>query len=72
MPVPISVRLPEFELSLEELMQLQVGSIIPTGIPKDARLLVRMGEQERFVGQAGRVSGMLAVRILDAVTPHTF
>lgn len=71
-PVPIRVTLPTFTMRLEDLVGLSVGSVIPTGIPKDARLLVRAGEQERFVGQAGRVSGMMAVRIVDTVTPHTF
>ncbi len=71
MRVPISVRLPQFELRLDDLMNLTAGSVIPTGIPKDARLIVRAGEQERFVGQAGRVSGMLAVRIVDPVTPNS-
>ncbi len=70
MPVPISVRLPQFELSMEDLMQLKVGSLIPTGIPKDAKLLVRTGDQERFLGAAGRVGGMLAVRIVDSVSPN--
>lgn len=71
MRVPISVRLPQFDMSLGDLTKLAVGGVIPTGIPKDARLIVRTGEQERFVGQAGRVSGMLAVRIVDSVTPDT-
>ncbi len=71
MRVPISVRMPQFEMTLQDLTELSVGSVIPTGIPKDARLIVRAGEQERFVGQAGRVSGMLAVRIVDSVTPNT-
>jgi flagellar motor switch protein FliM len=70
-PVPISVRLPQFELRLGDLLELSVGSILPTGVPKDVHLIVRTGDQERFVGQAGRVSGMLAVRIIDAVTPKT-
>lgn len=69
MPVPVSVRLPQFKLRLDELARLDVGTIIPTGLPTDARLIVRMGDQERFVGQAGRVSGMLAVRIVDAIAP---
>lgn len=71
MRVPISVRLPQFDLRLKDLTELSVGSIIPTGIPKDARLVVRTGEQERFVGQAGRVGGMMAVRIVDSTTPDT-
>jgi flagellar motor switch protein FliM len=71
MRVPLSVRLPQFNLSLKDVMGMSVGSIIPTGIPKEARLIIRTGTQERFVGQAGRVSGMLAVRIVDAVAPNT-
>ncbi len=72
MTVPIVVSLPLFNLRLDDLMALNIGSVIPTGIPKDARLIVRAGEQERFVGQAGRVSGNMAVRIVDSVTPNTF
>jgi len=71
MRVPISVRLPQFDLTLKDLTELSVGSIIPTGIPKEARLVVRTGEQERFVGQAGRVGGMMAVRIVDSTIPDT-
>jgi flagellar motor switch protein FliM len=69
MPVPSSVRLPKFEISVRELMALSVGKILPTGIPKDAKLIIRTGDQERFIGQAGRVGNALAVRIHDGVTP---
>lgn len=65
--IPMHARLPEFQLAMRELAALQVGSILPTGIPKDARIIVRTGTQERFIGHAGRVSGNLAVRILDTV-----
>jgi flagellar motor switch protein FliM len=65
--VPLHVRLPEFRLSLRDIAQMQVGSIVPTGIPKDARIIVRAGTQERFLGLPGRVGGHLAVRIHDAV-----
>lgn len=70
MPVELSVRLPRFELSLEELASLKEGTVLRTGIPRDARLVVYAGDQERFLGQAGRVSGMLAVRITDSVSPN--
>jgi len=69
MPVPVSVRLPIFEISMEDLLQFKVGKIIPTGIPKESRLVVRMGTQDRFLGQAGRVGAHLAVRILEPVDP---
>lgn len=65
--VPLHARLPEFQLTMRELANLEVGSVIPTGIPKDARVIVRAGTQERFIGHAGRVAGNLAVRILESV-----
>ena len=65
--VPIHVRLPQFQISLRDLSQLQVGSVVPTNIPKDARVILRAGTQERFIGHPGRVGGHVAVRILDAV-----
>ncbi|HMS01361.1 MAG TPA: FliM/FliN family flagellar motor switch protein [Gemmatimonadaceae bacterium] len=69
MPVTLSVRLPRFELSLRDLLELKAGTIVPTGISKDARLVIRTGDQERFLGQAGRVAGNLAVRIVDHLSP---
>ena len=70
--VSLVARLPEFRLSLREITQIAEGQIVPTGIPKDARVIVRAGTQERFIGHAGRVNGNLAVRIADAVpTPST-
>ena len=65
--VPLTARLPDFQLSMRDIAQLKVGTVIPTGIPKDARVIVRAGAQERFIGHPGRVSGNLAIRILDAV-----
>ena len=65
--VPLTARLPEFQLTMRDIAQLAVGSIMPTGLPKDARVIVRAGAQERFIGHPGRVAGNLAVRILDAV-----
>lgn len=67
--VPLVARLPDFQLSMRELAQVTEGTIIPTGIPRDARVIVRAGTQERFIGHAGRVNGNLAVRIAD--TAHT-
>ena len=65
--VPLTARLPTFQLSMRDIARLDVGSIIPTGIPKDARVVVRSGTQDRFIGHPGRVAGNLAVRILDVV-----
>ena len=65
--VPLTARLPDFQLSMRDLAEITEGSVIPTAIPKDARVLVRAGTQERFIGHAGRVNGNLAVRIVDAL-----
>ncbi len=65
--VSLTARLPDFQLSMRELALLQVGSVMPTSIPKDARVVVRAGSQEKFIGSAGRVAGHLAIRIADAV-----
>jgi flagellar motor switch protein FliM len=67
--VPINVRLPEFQISLRDLAKLEVGTVVPTHLPKDARVILRAGTQERFIGHPGRVGGNVAVRILDAVQP---
>ncbi|MGV3710131.1 MAG: flagellar motor switch protein FliM [Gemmatimonas sp.] len=65
--VPINVRMPEFQISLRDLSRLDVGTIIPTHLPKDVRVIVRAGTQERFIGHPGRVGGNVAVRVLDPV-----
>ena len=65
--VPITARLPDFRISMRDLALVEEGVIIPTGIPKDSRILVQASTQERFIGHPGRVNGSLAVRILDAV-----
>jgi flagellar motor switch protein FliM len=67
--VPVTARLPEFQLSLRELAELKPGDIVPTGIPRDAKVVVRTATQERFTGSPGRVSGNLAIRIHDTLTP---
>ncbi len=69
--VPLTARLPDFQLSMRDIAGMTEGAIIPTGIPTDARVIVRAGTQERFIGHPGRVSGNLAVRILDAVPSAT-
>jgi flagellar motor switch protein FliM len=65
--VPLTARLPDFQLSMRDIAHIEVGSVIPTGIPKDARVIISAGSQERFIGHPGRVAGNLAIRIVDAV-----
>jgi flagellar motor switch protein FliM len=66
--VPMTACLPDFHLSMRDIAKIEVGSVVPTGIPKDARVILKAGTQERFIGHPGRVAGNLAIRIVDAVT----
>ena len=65
--VALTACLPEFQLSMRDIARLDVGTVIPTGIPKESRVILRAGAQERFIGHPGRVNGNLAVRIVDSV-----
>ena len=69
--VTISARLPQFQLSLRDLSALAPGHVLPTGIPRDAEVSVRIGDRERSRGAVGRVGRRLAVRLLDDITPPT-
>jgi len=66
--VPVAARLPEFRMSMRDLSQLAVGSVLSTGVARDASLQVLVGGQERFTAAAGKVGRKLAVRVLDAAT----
>lgn len=65
--VPVAARLPEFRMSMRDLSQIAVGSVLSTGVARDATLHVLVGGQERFRAAAGKVGRKLAVRVLDSV-----
>ncbi len=67
--VIITARLPEFRMSLRELLALQTGSLVSTGIPRNAELDVLIGRQQRFLATPGRVGSALAVRLSNGVLP---
>jgi flagellar motor switch protein FliM len=67
--VTVSARLPRFQMSLSEVMSLQPGSVVNTGISRSAELDLLVGDQCRFHGAPGRVGGALAVRVTDGVLP---
>jgi flagellar motor switch protein FliM len=66
--VPVAARLPEFRLSMRDVLELQPGSVLSTGIPTDAPLSVLVGTQPRFTAGAGKVGHSRAVRILDTLS----
>jgi flagellar motor switch protein FliM len=67
--VSVSARLPEFRLSMQQLLDLKPGSILATGLPRTAMLDVLVGTQRRFQATPGRLGSTLAVRLLDRAGP---
>lgn len=67
--IAVAARLPQFRLSLRELLSLQQGSLVATGIPRTAEIDVLIGQQRRFQAAPGRVGPALAVRLTDDVMP---
>jgi flagellar motor switch protein FliM len=65
--VPVAVRLAPFELSVEELAELEPGGTLVTGIPREAPVEVRIGGRTRYTGFIGTMNDALAVQVLDAV-----
>ena len=67
--LPIAARLPEFRLSMQQLLELRPGSILATGLPRTAQLDVLVSGQRRFQASPGRLGSTLAVRLLDRIGP---
>lgn len=66
--VAVSARLPEFRLTLEALSTLQPGSVLSTGIERDAPVEIFVSGQRRFSGAVGRVGSRLAIHLQDVTT----
>src|SRR5690606_19502366 len=64
--VPVSARLPEFRLSMQTLSSLRTGSVISTGIAREAPVQLFISGQRRFTGSVGRLGQRLAVHVQDA------
>jgi flagellar motor switch protein FliM len=67
--VALAARLPEFRLSMRQLLELKTGSILATGLPRTALLDILVGTQRRFQATPGRLGSTLAVRLLDRIGP---
>lgn len=63
----VAARLPDFHLSMRELLGLSAGSVVSTGIPRTAALDLIVGTQRRFRAAPGRIGPSLAVRITDGL-----
>ncbi|MEO8622374.1 MAG: FliM/FliN family flagellar motor switch protein [bacterium] len=65
--VPFRVRLPDFRVSMRDLANLQVGTVLPTGVPADGGLLAFVGATPRFICSAGWVGRTLSVQVQDTI-----
>ena len=66
-PVDVSVRFDEVHLASSDIVNLQVGDVIPLRHPVGAALTVSVAGEPRFQALAGRNGKRLACRIID---PH--
>ena len=65
--VPVQVRLPEFELSVQQLSSLRPGGVLLTGHAPDGEVEVYVAGQKRFMAAVRRTGRKLAVSITDEV-----
>ncbi|MGQ0766209.1 MAG: flagellar motor switch protein FliM [Gemmatimonadota bacterium] len=65
----IAARLPEFRISIRELLALTAGSVVATGLSRNVPLDVLIGDQPRFRATPGRVGPALALRLADGLLP---
>jgi|GEM_PF-448739 len=65
--VDLSVRFPEVTLSVEELLELGVGSILATGIPVGSDLDLLIEDTPTYRVTPGQSGGNLAVRIREQI-----
>lgn len=67
--MPISVRLPRFDVSLRDVSTLDVGAVIVSDLPADTGVEVFVSDQIRFLGRVGRQERHLAVEVLESTAP---
>jgi len=68
--VSLAARLPEFRLTMKDLSQIAVGTVINTGLSASTLLSVTVAGQPRMVATAGRTGGKLAARISEGRIPE--
>lgn len=68
--LPVTARLPAFRLSMGDLMQLEPGSVLLTGLETSTNIEVIVSGQKRFEARPGRVGNKVAVQVTDVVDPE--
>lgn len=67
-PVALTVRLPEFKVTLRELLSLGEDAVLATGLSTDTPSIVRIGGQPRFHAHLGWLGKRAAIRLGDEIS----
>jgi flagellar motor switch protein FliM len=62
--VPVSARLPEFQVAAADIVRLRPGHVLRTGLPLQSEVDVLANGRPLFVGVLGRQQGFMGLRIL--------
>jgi flagellar motor switch protein FliM len=65
--VALSVRLPEFQVSMRALSSMEVGQVLLSGHPSEIPLELHVGGYRRFRGSPGQIRKTLGVQIVDCL-----
>lgn len=63
--------LDEHSVTLREIMELKVGSVLPLNTRPDSRIILRCGDVPMLTGKIGRIGDNLAVEVEDRITAAT-
>ena len=66
--LPVAARLPDFQLSMQQLTSLTEGSLLPTGLSREAELEVLVGGVLRYRGRPARIGQKLAVSVTEEIS----
>lgn len=65
--LPVTAELGRCRITLNELINLGPGDVIPLDQPADAPLAVKIGRKTKFLAQAGTVKGKVAVQVRELI-----
>ena len=66
--VDLEALLDEHSVTLREIMELKVGSVLPLNTRADSRIILRCGDVPMLTGKIGRIGDNLAVEVEDRIS----
>jgi flagellar motor switch protein FliM len=67
-PIEVKVELGSSEISVREFLQLDQGDVLELNQAIDQPLMMKVGEQSKFLGQPGKKRNRLAVQIIETLS----